>query len=79
MTETPLSVFTPHCPLPTAHSPRQQRLTFEIDPPRLVPPPRTTTMNLRTLPLPTDMLTTVVTVVDSVMADTSVSAGIGAV
>jgi hypothetical protein len=36
-------------------------------------------MNLRTFPLSTDTLTTVLAVVDSVMADTSVSAGIGAV
>jgi hypothetical protein len=36
-------------------------------------------MILRTFPLPTDVLTTVHTVADSVMADTSVSAGIGGV
>jgi hypothetical protein len=35
-------------------------------------------MILRTFPLPTDTLTTVLAVVDSVMVDASVSAGIGA-
>jgi hypothetical protein len=35
-------------------------------------------MNLRTFPLSTVTLTSVVTAVDGVMADTSVSAGIGA-
>jgi len=55
------------------------RLTFPPDTPRLVPPPRTTTMILRTFPLSTDTCTTVLTVADSVMADTSVSAGIGGV
>jgi hypothetical protein len=35
-------------------------------------------MRLRYFPLPTDTLTTALAVVDSVMADTSVSAGIGA-
>jgi hypothetical protein len=36
-------------------------------------------MNLRTFPLPTVTLTTAIAAVDSVVADTSVSAGIGAV
>jgi len=36
-------------------------------------------MNLRTFPLPTDTLTTVLAAVECVMVDASVSAGIGAV